>query len=99
MGLVTFLPRWLPLILLSRRRLPSWLIEWLDFIPAAILGALLAPSLMTSGDPRHLDIGRMDLFVALPTLIVALKTRSLAGTVVAGMALYWAAGKILAVIP
>lgn len=89
MGVVTYIPRWLPLFFLTRRRLPSWLIDWLDFIPAAILSALILPALVTTGEPRHLVWTKPDLWVAIPTLILALKTRSLAGTVVIGMALYW----------
>lgn len=88
MALVTYLPRWLPLALLSRRRLPVWLGQWLDLLPAAILAALVAPALFAAGG-RHLDLGRPEALAALPTLLVALTTRSLAGTVVAGMALYW----------
>ncbi len=91
MGIVTYIPRWLPLFFLSRRRLPSWLVVWLDFIPAAILSALILPSLVTTGEPRQFTLGRPDLWVAVPTLIFAVQTRSLAGTVVAGMGLYWLA--------
>jgi branched-subunit amino acid transport protein len=61
MGIVTYVPRWLPLIFLSRRQLPQWLVDWLDFIPVAILSALLAPLLLTSGPVPHLDIGRAEL--------------------------------------
>lgn len=89
MGVVTYIPRWLPLFFLTRRRLPSWLIDWLDFIPAAILSALILPALVTTGEPRYFVWAKPDLWVAIPTLIFALKTRSLAGTVVIGMALYW----------
>lgn len=89
MGVVTYLPRWLPLFFLTRRRLAPWLIDWLDFIPAAVLSALILPSIVTSGEPRHLEWIKPDLWVALPTLIFAIKTRSLAGTVVFGMILYW----------
>jgi branched-subunit amino acid transport protein len=94
MGLVTYLPRLVPLALLSQRQLPRWLTDWLDLVPVAILSALIAPLLFTSGKPRTLDFSRPDLLVALPTLLFALKTRSLAGTVVVGMALYWLAGFI-----
>ncbi|MFZ5573047.1 MAG: AzlD domain-containing protein [Thermodesulfobacteriota bacterium] len=94
MGLVTFLPRWIPLFFLSNRRLPDWLVEWLDLIPAAILSALLIPGLITAGDPRRLDLWRPELFVAVPTFLFALRTKSLGGTVVAGMLLYWLAGKL-----
>jgi len=92
MGVVTYVPRWLPLVFLTRRRLPLWLVEWLDFIPASILSALVVPYLITTGDPRHLDILRPELFVAVPTFAFALVTKSLAGTVVVGMFLFRLAG-------
>ena len=95
MGLVTFLPRWLPLVYLTKRNLPSWLVEWLDLIPAAILSALLLPELITGGTPRTLDFMRPELAVALPTLLFGLFTKSLGGTVVVGMLLYWLAGKFV----
>jgi len=89
MGAVTYLPRMLPLVALSRKRLPAWFTEWLELIPAAILSALIAPVLLTNADPRALCFGKTELLAALPTLLVALKTRSLAGTVIIGMICYW----------
>ncbi|MBM4315574.1 MAG: AzlD domain-containing protein [Deltaproteobacteria bacterium] len=91
MGIVTYIPRWLPLFFLTRHRLSPSLIDWLGFIPAAILSALILPSLVTGGEPRHLVWVKPDLWVAAPTLVFALKTKSLAGTVVIGMVLYWLA--------
>ena len=81
MGLVTFLPRWLPLVYLTKRNLPSWLVEWLDLIPG--------------GAPRTLDLLRPELLVAVPTLLFAIFTKSLGGTVITGMLLYWLAGKVI----
>jgi branched-subunit amino acid transport protein len=89
MGIVTYLPRMLPLVLLSRRRLPAWLAEWLELVPVAILSALLAPALLTSAEPRSLCLGKPELLAAVPTLLWALKSRSLAGTVILGMVCYW----------
>ena len=94
MGIVTYIPRWLPLVFLSRRELPEWFEQWLDLIPAAILSALILPILITAGDPRHLDLMRPEFLVAVPTLIFAVKTRSLAGTVIFGMFLFWLAEKL-----
>ena len=95
MGLVTYVPRLFPLMLLSRRNLPKWFIEWLDLIPAAILSALLFPELVTNGLPRHLSFWQPELWVAIPTFIFALKTKSLGGTVVIGMALFWLTQSII----
>jgi branched-subunit amino acid transport protein len=95
MGLVTYVPRWAPLFALSQRTLPRWLEEWLDLIPVAILSALIFPALLTAGEPRQLSLWNNDLLVAVPVFLFALRTRSLGGTVVLGMALYWLAGKFL----
>lgn len=94
MGIATYLPRWLPLFFLSRYPLPPWLVDWLDFIPAAILSALILPTIITAGEPRHLEWYKPELWIAVPTLFFAVKTRSLAGTVVFGMFLYWLASTL-----
>lgn len=92
MGLVTYLPRALPLLYLAHKQLPQWLVDWLSLIPVAILSALLAPSLFADSTTRSFDFGKTELLVAIPTLIFALKTRSLGGTVLVGMLLYWLTG-------
>lgn len=95
MGVVTYVPRWAPLYFLSTRRLPGRLLEWLDLIPASILSALLLPALLTSGEPRQLVLIEPGVLAAVPTFLFALKTKSLGGTVVTGMALYWLLGKMI----
>ncbi|MFO7576309.1 MAG: AzlD domain-containing protein [Pelovirga sp.] len=92
MGLVTYLPRALPLLYLAHQRIPQWLIDWLGFIPVAVLSALLAPLLFIDPASATLTFTRVEWLVAIPTLIFALKTRSLGGTVLVGMLLYWLAG-------
>ena len=95
MGMVTYLPRSLPLIYLAHKKLPQGLIDWLSLIPVAILSALIAPSLVADATTRSFALGKPELLVAIPTLIFALKTRSLGGTVLVGMFLYWLAGMII----
>lgn len=95
MGAATYLPRALPLIYLAHKKLPQWLVDWLGLIPVSILSALLAPLLFCDTTTRSFIIGKPDFLVAVPTLIFALKTKSLGGTVLLGMALYWLAGYVL----
>jgi len=95
MGLVTFLPRWLPLVYLTRRSLPSWLVEWLDFIPAAILSAILLPALVTDSAARSIELWRPEFIVAIPTFVFAILTKSLGGTVIVGMVLFGLSQKFL----
>jgi branched-subunit amino acid transport protein len=95
MGLVTYLPRCLPLLILQNRRLPDWLLDWLALLPAAILSALLIPELLLQPQPRQVNLFSAELLVAIPTFLLAGWTRSLGLTVVFGMALYWGAGQLM----
>ncbi len=95
MGLVTYLPRFVPLVFLARRSLPPIVAEWLDLIPAAILSALLAPPLLTGGEPASFTLLKPEFWAAVPTFLFAVKTRSLGGTVIVGMLLYVVAEKLV----
>ncbi|MBW6509692.1 MAG: AzlD domain-containing protein [Desulfuromonadales bacterium] len=95
MGLVTYLPRALPLLYLSHKKMPQGLIDWLGYIPVAVLGALLAPILFIDTTIAAITFGKLEFLVAIPTLIFAVKTRSLGGTVLVGMFFYWLAGIFL----
>ena len=78
---VTAVPRVLPLLVLSRLRLPQWLLDWLSYVPVAVLACLL--SLEVSGT------GTAGLLATVVALAVAAATRSLLGTMLAGVAVYW----------
>ncbi|MTI79991.1 MAG: AzlD domain-containing protein [Firmicutes bacterium] len=52
MGLVTYLPRMLPVVLLNNLKLPPFLESFFSFIPFAALGALIFPGILNStGNP------------------------------------------------
>ncbi len=95
MGAATYLPRALPLLYLAHKKLPQGLVDWLGLIPISILSALLAPLLFCESTSRSLQPGKAEFLVAVPTFIFALKTKSLGGTVLVGMVLYWLAGYVL----
>jgi len=82
---VTFIPRVLPLMLLSRVNLPEWGMRWLNYVPIAVMAALVAQELFIQDGHFSLSGNRLELLAALPTFFVAVKTRSLLGTVVVGM--------------
>lgn len=85
MALVTYLPRMAPLVILSRLELPAWLLRWLSFVPVAVLSALLAKELLVNGRQVDVSLGHPHLWAAIPTFIVAARTRSLMGTVLVGI--------------
>lgn len=85
MGVVTYLPRLLPVWLLSSRKLPPLLVAWLRFVPVAVLAAMLLPSLVVSDGQLDFNGSNLFLWAAFPTFVVVWKTRSLFGAVVTGM--------------
>ncbi len=85
MGVVTFLPRLLPILVLSSKKLPPLVVAWLRLIPAAVLAAMLLPSLVISENELDFSISNLFLWAAIPTFFAAWKTRSLFGSVIVGM--------------
>lgn len=86
MMLVTYIPRALPLVILKDKELPSFFVLWLRFIPVAILAALLGPSLLNLNGTWVFSWQNPFVLAAIPTLIVAIKSRSLMLTTFSGMA-------------
>lgn len=85
MGVVTYLPRMGPLVLLANRTIPEGLIRWLRFVPAAVLAALLAPELLLREGGPGLSLSNHYLLAALPCFAVAVRTKNLFLTVFIGI--------------
>lgn len=77
---VTLVPRILPLLVFSKLQIPDWGLKWLNYIPIAILRALLRQVLFMN-ETMQWDY----LIAAIPTFLVAIYTRSLLGTVLTGV--------------
>jgi branched-subunit amino acid transport protein len=86
MALVTYLPRMAPLVILSRFRMPPLLLRWLSFVPVAVLSALLAKELFVNDGRFDVSLAHPQVLAALPAFLVAWRTKSLMGTVIAGIA-------------
>jgi branched-subunit amino acid transport protein len=90
--------RLLPLATLSRARLPRWAEEWLRLVPGAILAASLAQSLLVQEEELALTWRNPYLLAALPTFLVAWRTRNVLLTMVCGMASFVASNYLLQLI-
>ncbi len=94
MAVVTFLPRFVPMAFLTRRAVPSNLRIALDYIPVAILSAIVFPILF-SKDGGKVGIELHLLFSAIPVFIFAYRVKSLWASVILGMAIFWGLGFVL----
>ncbi|AKG53956.1 branched-chain amino acid transport protein AzlD [Dehalogenimonas sp. WBC-2] len=91
MAVVTFIPRFLPMALVSRLSIPARVKVFLDYVPVAVLSALVFPSIFAAegggiGLEPHL------LLSAAAVFLFSYKVRNLWGAVVLGMAVYWVLG-------
>jgi branched-subunit amino acid transport protein len=87
MLLVTYLPRVLPVWFFSERPLPPLVVTWLRYVPVAVLSAMLLPSLLLVEERVSIAPDNLFLWAAIPTFLIAWKTRSLFAAVLVGMVL------------
>lgn len=91
---VTVSVRALPIVLLSRLKFPLAVREWLNFVPAAIMAAIIVSEVL--GHPALTEAGwSISLLATLVSFSVGLATRSLFLTVLAGVAAFALLGWIL----
>ncbi|KRM67509.1 hypothetical protein FD06_GL000660 [Apilactobacillus ozensis DSM 23829 = JCM 17196] len=84
-GVVTFLSRVLPFILLKKFKLSNKVVEFLSFVPIVIMSALWFENLF------HQRLGQLplidynNLLATFPTIVSAILTRSLLVVVIVGV--------------
>jgi len=84
--LANYLPRMLPMVVLSKIKMPEPVIRWLGFVPAAVLAAIIVPSVLMPESRLLISFNNNYLLSSIPAFVVAFKTRSLVWTLVVGMA-------------
>lgn len=84
-ALVTWLPRILPFMFVRSVKLPDVVLKWLSFIPVCILSALVIENLLDTESQSYVTLNWPVFFAFVPTLGIALITKSLSITVVAGV--------------
>jgi branched-subunit amino acid transport protein len=93
MAAVTFLPRFLPMALVSRIVIPDRAKTFLEYVPVAVLSALIFPAVFAVNGGGVGFESRL-LISAVIVFAFAWKFRNLFGSVILGMAVYWALGFI-----
>lgn len=91
---VTVSMRALPIVLLSRLNVPLPVREWLNYVPAAIMAAIIVSEVM--GHPAFTEAGwSISVLATLASFAVGMTTRSLFLTVLAGVTAFALLGWVL----
>jgi branched-subunit amino acid transport protein len=96
MALVTYIPRLLPVWVLSSKSLPPLVVKWLRYVPVTVLAAMLFPSLLVQEGQVDVGLDNLFLWAAVPTFLIAWRKRSLFGAVIVGMVVVALARAVLA---
>lgn len=83
--LVTLIPRITPIMLFSKFKIPQGLSKWLAHVPVAVMTALLVNELLIADGKISVSGNLYELIAAVPTFIVAIKTKSPILTVAVGV--------------
>lgn len=83
-ALVTWIPRVIPFLVVRNLSLPDVVLKWLSYIPICILSALILESLFHYNG-SFVTVNWNNLIALIPTLLIALLTKSLAITVIVGV--------------
>lgn len=88
---VTLLPKVIPITFLQGDKLPPVLRKWLDFIPVAVMAALVGPDIFIYDGQFNLSTSNLFLMVSIPSLAVACIFKNYFLTIAVGLSLVIAA--------
>ncbi len=88
-GVVTVAIRACFIVLPAGTRVPAALQRGLKYVAAAVLPALLIPDVLFRDLPAGAAFNGYRVIAALVAMLVALRTRSIIGTLAAGMGVLW----------
>jgi branched-subunit amino acid transport protein len=85
MACANFVLRFVPIAIVSRLELPAPVMRWLSFVPASVMGSLVALEVLRPGGAWSNPITSPYFLAALPTAAIYWRTRSFMGATLFGM--------------
>lgn len=84
---LTLLLKTVPATFLRGDALPALARRWLDYVPVAVMAALVGPDIFIYDGKFDLSSSNLFLMVSIPTLIVAIFSRNYFVTIAVGIGL------------
>jgi branched-subunit amino acid transport protein len=89
MAVLTFLLRFSFIALLDKIALPPVVVRGLQYVPAAVFSALVAPALLYDSATGSVALWNPRLLAGLVAAVVAWRTRNILLTITVGMLVLW----------
>lgn len=84
-GLVAWLSRLLPFLLLKKIKLATWFTDFLSFVPIAIIAAILTENLLIEKNGQWPSLNFSNCLAAIPTLLAGFLSKSLLVILIVGV--------------
>ena len=89
MALVTFATRYPVIAVLSKVPLPDPVFRALQYVPPAVLTAIILPAVLLQDSEMTLTYLNPSLVASLAAVIISWRTKNLLLTIVLGMLVFW----------
>lgn len=86
-SLATILLKTMPITFLKGDTLPLLFKRWLDYVPVAVMAALVGPDIFIYDGRLDLSLDNLFLLVSLPTLLAAIISKNYFVTIAVGIGL------------
>lgn len=84
---LTLISKTLPITLLKADTIPQVIRKWLDFVPVAVMAALVGPDILFYDGRLNFSFSNLFLLVSAPVFFVAWKTSNYFITIAVGIGL------------
>ena len=91
-GFLTFLMRFLPISEFMPKTMPQLWVDAMRFVPIAVLTAIITPAILIPEGQDIMLTGNIRIPTAIIAILIALWTRSVVTTLIAGMSCIWLLG-------
>jgi branched-subunit amino acid transport protein len=88
MMLVTFLPRYAPMVVVGRLPMPDRLFRALRYVPVAVLTAISVPAALMPEKTINFGISNAYLYAAIASVVIAGRFQNLLYTIGGGMIVF-----------
>lgn len=89
MMLVTFLPRYIPMLIVGRITLPERLFRALRYVPVAVLTAIIVPEALVRDGSLEFGLSNAYLYASIASVFIAWRFKNLLLTIGGGLIFFF----------
>ena len=96
-GIAAFIPRYFPMRIFTKRKIPEWFNEWMKYVPVSLFTSLVVKGIFITTEGYHfVPLGHVaQIIAAVFVVIAAYITRSMSISVIIGLVMVFLISLVL----